>query len=135
MSGCKGIHCGGCGDGNGLPALALVIVAVLVIAAVAKAVAAAFHEAVHVLAVALEVLFIAFASVAGVTALAGLTWAGVKVYRRCAVRAAAAAPRPPDQPVRVTAEVVRPEPLAIEAPKSRLHVVPGIPQEASRDPR
>lgn len=114
---CKGLHCGGCGKGGGAAAPVGLVVLLVVIAAAVKAVAPAVSEAFHVLAVVLEVVLITIASAAGLGVLAGLTWAGIRIHRRYAVRAAAADHRSLSQPVRVTAEVVRPGPQAIEAPK------------------
>jgi hypothetical protein len=73
----------------------------------------------------LEVVFIAVISAVGLAVLTGLAWAAIRVRRRYANRAAAADRRPLDQPVRVTAEVVRDEPQAIEAPRPPLAGVPG----------
>ena len=79
------------------------------------AVAAAFTEAFHVVAVVLEVVFITIASAVGLAVLAGLGWLGIKARRHWTNRAAAAVFRPVCQAVPVA-----PEPRAIEPPKLRI---------------
>lgn len=128
---CKGLHCGGCGKGGGGAVPIGLIVLVVIGAWVCSAVAPAVGEAFHVLAVVLEVVLITIASAAGLGVLAGLTWAGIRIHRRYAARAAAADHRALSQPVRVTAEVVRPEPQAIEAPKPKPAGLPGIREEVT----
>lgn len=132
MSGsCKGLHCPGCGDGGGWVALVLIVAGAAIAVKVGKAVSRAVGEAFHVLAVVLEVVLISIASAAGLGVLAGLTWAGIRIHRRYAVRVAAADHRSLGQPVRVTAEVVRAEPQAIEAPKPKPAGLPGIREEVT----
>ena len=87
---CKGLHCGGCGKGGGGAVPIGLIVLVVIGAWVCSAVAPAVGEAFHVLAVVLEVVLITIASAAGLGVLAGLTWAGIRIHRRYAARAAAA---------------------------------------------
>jgi hypothetical protein len=79
------------------------------------AVAAAFTEAFHVVAVVLEVVLITIASAVGLAVLAGLGWLGIKARRHRTNRAAAAEFRPVCQAVPVA-----PEPRAIEPPKLRI---------------
>jgi membrane protein implicated in regulation of membrane protease activity len=107
------------GHGGGGGGVALVIVALLAAAAVAKPLESAARTAGHVLAVALEVAFISVAVLAAAAVAAVLTWAGVRLRRRYANRAAAADRRPLNQPIQVVAEVVRDEPQAIEGPALR----------------
>jgi hypothetical protein len=108
------------GHGGGGFGLVLIVALVLVVAAIGKAVSKAVAEAAHVLAVVLEVVMISVVSLLGLAIAAAFGWAGLRLYRRYTNRAAAADPRLLDQPVRVTAEVVRAEPQAIEGPKPRL---------------
>lgn len=121
---CHGLHCGGCRGGRGV-GLAAIVAIIIVGAWVCKRVAPAVSKAVHVLEVVLEVVFITIASAAGIAILAGLTWGGIRIHRRYAIRAAAADRRSLGQPIRVTAEVVQPEQQAIEAPRP----VPSCPYE------
>ena len=111
---CKGLHCPGCRGGGGV-GLAVIVAVVLVIAAIAKAAGKAIGEAAHVLAVALEVAFIA--AVTGVALLAAvvLTRLGIGLRRRYTNRAAAAV-----SPITYQAVPVDDEPLEIEPPRPRM---------------
>lgn len=72
---CKGIHCPGCGDGNGPAGLIAVLVVLAVIAASARAIGRAVSEVVTVVA-------ITAASVAGLALAAGSVAVVVTVRRR-----------------------------------------------------
>jgi hypothetical protein len=127
--GCGGLHCGGCGKGGsgsgGGAALAGIIAAIVigyVAVAAVKAVAPAVDEAFHVIAVIVQVVLIATASAVGLAVLAGVTWAGVRMYRRQAVlrdsRNSSRIARVAVQqlPVVVHAQVIPPDPPPAIAP-------------------
>ncbi len=133
---CKGLHCGGCGDGPGGGLVVIIIAVVVLIGAMGTgAVSGAAHSAVHVVTDVLEVAAITVASLAAVAVAAALTWAGVRVYRWDARRRARAVPAVVQVAVQPTvrAEVIAPEPQAIEGPKPRLGVNDAaVHQTASR---
>ena len=80
MSGCKGLHCPGCGDGGGA-ALAGLVVALVVIGAIIHAI---WHVLAEILHVITEVVIIAAWTLGSITALSAL---GAAVYVALRVRA------------------------------------------------
>ena len=123
------------GHGGGGLGLVVIVALVLIVAKVGHAIGQAADTAGHVLAVAFEVVMIGLAVLAVAAVAAVLGWVGVRIHRRYANRAAAADRRSLGQPIRVTAEVVRDGPQAIEAPSPQVTGLPAIRERASRDPR
>ena len=75
MSRCPGLHCPGCGDGGGGLIAVLVALAVLV---------AVLHAIWHTLVEAAEIAALTVLSFAGLTAIAGLGYAALRIRARVA---------------------------------------------------
>jgi hypothetical protein len=129
MSGCKGLHCPGCGDGEGG-----VLVVVLVVLAVAAAIIRAIW---HTLVELAEITAAVVAGICGVAAVAGLVYLALRVrevvrarqHRPIAVRLMSSATEVPPTTLRAS----QPRTAAIEPPKSTSWPLPGQWEEIPTD--
>lgn len=120
MSKCPGLHCKGCGDGNGAGAVLAVIAVLLTCAAIAKPAMHAAGAVLHFVVTALEITGIVLAG----AALAG--WAGHLAWRARQRRAAGAQRAvlyPPAAPRAVPARSAAPELPATREVHLHLHGV------------
>jgi hypothetical protein len=116
MSKCPGLHCPGCGDGDGgIGALIAVLVALAIVAAV-------LHAIWHIIVEAAEIAALAVVSAAGLAAVAGLGYAALRIRARVtSSRARQVIPAPIqvirlDPPIRDAIEAPAPRPASWPLP-------------------
>jgi hypothetical protein len=117
---CGGLHCPGCGDGDGV-ALVAVLVALAVIAAIIRAIW-------HTIVEAAEIAALTVLSIAGLAAVAGLGYLALRVGASIARSRHQAAPE-----AVIISSIRTDQPPAIEPPQRASWPLPGTWEEIPTD--